>query len=366
MVLLALGGVAHAEKVETLRSYWNPAHTAILSDVVVEHDDGSVEGQQVLGGVVDGIGMVQIPLYGSALSVDYVRTNNKFGSKLHWSGSCIFITVDSGGTTQIPFDGEMKAIQAAMDTWNTSPTCSYERFMMQTPEPLEVGYDGKNTIKFRENQWCRPEFCNDPNKVYKPGATAITTLFFVERDGAPDDGTILDADTEVNAVNFRIAVGCETQCLTMGTHGVIEDLQNTMTHELGHTLGLSHTCDDAHVPYSPATAPLDQNGQPIPCCNSQCGTAGLPASVTGATMYNFQFAMEISKRMLSQDDIDGVCAIYPAASDPHVCAPVQISADGGCSVGGEGRVPGGLVALAMAALLALVARGRACSRSRRR
>jgi hypothetical protein len=81
-------------------------------------------------------------------------------------------------------------------------------------------------------------------------------------------------------------------------------------------------------------------------------------------MYNFQVAMEVSKRNLSQDDIDAVCAIYPTASDPKVCAPVQLSSGGGCAVGGpDGSVPGGVVAFFVAAL---VVTGRACSRSRRR
>jgi reprolysin-like metallo-peptidase family M12B len=363
-------GVAGAETAQPLRSYWNPAHSAIVSDVRVVRDDGSVEEAQVAGGTVDGITMVQIPL---GLGVEFVRTANKFGSRLHWSGACAFISVDAAGTRQLTLDAETKAIQAAMDAWNDQPACSYMRYMMAASERLEVGYDGKNTIKFRDDRWCRPGLnCPDdcaklsqPSQcpIYKGGATAITTLFFVERQGAPDDGTILDADTEINAVNFAMAVGCETQCLTMATRGVVEDLQNTMTHEFGHMLGLAHTCDDIDDPYVASSAPKDDQGQPIPCCNAECDFGLLPAKVTDATMYNFQDAMETKKRTLSQDDINAVCAVYPSASDPHVCAPVQISSSGGCSVGGEPSIPGGVVALALAALLVTV---RACSRSRRR
>ena len=372
MAVLACGSVAGAETVDTVRSYWNPSHTAIVSDVVVTHDDGSVEAGQAIGGVVDGIGMLQIPLYGPAhLQVDFVRATNKYKSKLRWGGSCVFITRDSAGTTQLTFDNETTAIQAAMDTWNTQPTCSYVRFMMLPAAPLDPGYDGKNTVKFHGDRWCRPglncpEDCAklpDPSRcaVYNADATAITTLFFVERDGAPDDGTILDADTEINAVGFAMAIGCETGCQTMGKQPKVEDLQNTMTHELGHTLGLAHTCDDVHLPYSKATAPLDDTGQPIPCCNAVCGTDNLPASVKNAVMYNFQSLREVSKRTLTQDDINAVCAVYPTANNPQVCAPVEVSSSG-CSVGGAGRVPGGLVALLLAGIVVMA---RACSRSRR-
>jgi hypothetical protein len=373
VVMLAWGGVAGADTVETVRSYWNPAHNAIVSDVVRSHDDGSVEAGQVAGGVVDGIGMIQIPIYGPGdLQVEFVHETNKFGTNLHWAGSCVFITVDSAGTHHVTFDAETQALQAAMNTWNTQPTCSYVRFMMLPPAPIDnVGYDGKNSIKFREDKWCRPglncpDDCAklaDPSTcpTYKSAAVALTTLFFVERDGSPDDGTILDVDTELNAVNFAHAVGCETKCVTMATHGSIQDLQDTMTHEFGHNLGLAHTCDDVHNPYSTATAPKDETGQPIPCCNAECGTGNLPAKVTQATMYNYEDSMEISKRTLSDDDINAVCAIYPTASNPQVCAPVEIAASG-CSVGGEGRVPGGLLSLVLAGIIVTA---RACSRSRR-
>src|SRR5262249_19087090 len=198
--------------------------------------------------------------------------------------------------------------------------------------------------------------------VYKSGATAITTLFFIERQGAPDDGTILDTDTEINAINFAMAVGCETVCRTMATHGTVEDLQNTMTHEFGHVLGLAHTCDDVD-PYNAGTAPRDDMGQPIPCCNDSCGTANLSPAVTGATMYNFQRDREVSKRTLSQDDINAVCAIYATANDPKICAPVEVGSGSGCSVGGEGRGPGGVGTLALAGPRGV---GRAFSRTRKR
>jgi hypothetical protein len=358
-----VGGVASAAivNVDTVRSYWNADHTAILSDVEVENDDGTRQSRQVLGGSVDGIAMVQIAQYSAAgPAFEYVPTVNTAKVKLHWGGSCVFITPDSAGSTAIPQNAEISAIQAALTEWNTkTASCGYLRFILEPAEALEVGNDGKNTVKFRENKWCRPDSCSDPSKWYDPGATAITTLFYVDKAERPDNGTILDADVEINGVDYAMAVGCETHCVTQATNGVVQDLQNTLTHEFGHVIGLAHTC----WPGAPALAPLDGYGNPAPCCGSRCPDAVLPPVVTNATMYNFQAPMEISKRTLSQDDVNGACATYPRAKDPMVCEPTAVGSPAGCSTAVGGRSRGGLAVLIALALVGLI-RGRARNRTR--
>ena len=37
---------------------------------------------------------------------------------------------------------------------------------------------------------------------HDPSAIGLTTVFFVDTPGKPGDGTILDADIELNGVNF--------------------------------------------------------------------------------------------------------------------------------------------------------------------
>ena len=76
-------------------------------------------------------------------------------------------------------------------------------------------------------------------------ATGITTVFYVDH-GEPDDGTILDADVELNDINFTFVVEPTTQQPRAGTE--VSDLENTLTHELGHVLGLDHTCANAATP----------------------------------------------------------------------------------------------------------------------
>jgi MYXO-CTERM domain-containing protein len=58
------------------------------------------------------------------------------------------------------------------------------------------------------------------------------------------------------------------------------------------------------------------------------------------------------KRTLTADDIAGVCAIYPEADDPRICA-LDLPDDGcGCAVGGGGA---GAFIGALAFVLAMVA-----------
>jgi hypothetical protein len=354
----AASSTARAATVDTLRSYWNDTRTTIYSDIVVTHDDGTQESRRVLGGTVDGIGMVQIALLGSGeLAIDYVPATNKSNAKLHWSGSCVFITPDSGGTKALAESDVIAALTAAASAWNDQAgTCSYLRYTVNPVEKLDVGYDGKNVLKFREDFWGHGGNKNDP---FKMAATAITTLMFIDDASRLDNGTILDTDIEVNAINYAMAVGCETRCRTNATSGVVEDLQNTLTHELGHVLGLGHTCYSSDT--DTASVPKDNTGQPAPNCNLG---AALPPTVTMATMYPFQVPMETSKRNLSPDDINGACTTYPIDHDPKVCAPVEIAPKGCALVAGGGGAEGPVGAGVLGLLMAL--RARACSRSRRR
>src|SRR5215470_396363 len=140
-------GSAGAASVERVRSYWNAAHTAIMSDVVVTNDDGTRERRRVFGGTVDGIGQVKIELAGG-VPIDFVSTTaTKSGAKLHWAGSCVFLTPSSKGTKALAFADVMAAVQASADSWSTV-SCSYLRFMMDPAEDIDVGKDGKNVLVF--------------------------------------------------------------------------------------------------------------------------------------------------------------------------------------------------------------------------
>ena len=162
-----------------------------------------------------------------------------------------------------------------------------------------------NLVYFRESGWTS-------ERNHAPAAMGLTTVMF-----DPGSGVILSSDMELNGDNFHFSADPEN---------VDADLKNTVTHEAGHVLGLAHTPDSE------------------------------------ATMYGSSTSGETKKATLEEDDIRGVCDMYPIAQDPGVCkAPhggldTACLADNGCCrvAGGRERAGTGALALALSAAVVLV------------
>lgn len=111
------------------------------------------------------------------------------------------------------------------------------------------------------------------------GALAITTVTFDNTTGR-----LVDADIEVNDSSFDFTAcdpgeaGCD----------VAFDLENTLTHELGHVIGLDHP---------PGTEP----------------------GAAEATMFASASRGDLGKRDVADDDIAGICTIYPAGAGNGEC-----------------------------------------------
>jgi len=237
---------------------------------------------------------------------------------IRWTRSCVFITPSTEGAGSLTETEILAAVHGSADAWN-AVSCSYMQLIIGAPEPgLKAGFDQfatpKNVIVFRDETW-----------PYAPAAAALTTITYLASSNAAVDGEIVDADVEFNGVDFDFSTDGN-----LTTH----DVQAVLTHELGHVLGLDHTCDDGML----TPTPLDHTGTPIPSCFPR---GQLPAEVTEATMYNFAAPGEIIKRTLEPDDSAGLCAIYPSATDPLVCEPVpRISARPACSCSARTVSPG--------------------------
>jgi hypothetical protein len=229
--------------------------------------------------------------------------------------------VDAEGTKAIPGDGEFPVVDAVIATWNDGVRgCSYMDIVQEPRTVIEVGKDMINVIKFRDATWCRPAVGDDPPRCHSPSAAGLTTAVYVDDSGSDRDGAIVDADIEINGVDFAISVNDQT----LGTAGCKSDLANTLTHEMGHLLGLEHPCRAAQDPPR-----VDGNGNPVPSCSSTTDPA-----ILEATMYNFQDCGETKKATLSQDEIDAICTIYPTAKDPKSCSHVTDETGcNGCSTG---------------------------------
>lgn len=283
----------------------------------------------------------------------YVRTTTETsGVPVQWNERCIVVTIDQRGSKDVPLDQVFATLQRAIDNWNKrTSTCGGLALFARpaTGQVLDVAPDGLPAIIFRNDAWQRPG-----HPPHDPAAIGLTTVMYVATPGKLGDGTILDADVELNNVNYTFTTDPANATPRPGTQ--IADLENTLTHELGHVQGLAHTCWDHTTP----TPPLDNLGNPIPDCNSD-----LPASITMTTMYPYAtMPGETSKRNLSDDDVHGICDVYGMLTGHLGCYPEIDGGNVGCAVGSGGLGHGGAAATAGLAALALL--GWAAARRRGR
>jgi hypothetical protein len=125
-------------------------------------------------------------------------------------------------------------------------------------------------------------------------------------------GHIYDTDIEANDVFFFFTTVDGVPCGTTPDPTCISsDVQNTMTHELGHALGLAHAPD------------------------------------TWSTMYATADKGEIIKRQIDSDSARFLCDAYPASGIPRDCvairAPRQLGAEDTATPLGCAAAPGGTV-----------------------
>lgn len=279
----------------------------------------------------------------------YVRsTTTKSHAPLKWMYTkCAYMRVDSDGSDDINDGSDVAAAKKSIDNWRkVISNCSYFQFVLledspdATPDFTKDGTN-ENTIHWIEKGWA----ARHPKMEQ---AAAITTVYYLERPGGAEDGRILDADIELNGDYFHFTTTGDQKRT---------DVENTVTHELGHLIGLDHPCDDnTRVP-----VPKDDAGNTIPKCSIVVSSSN-PAYIEmrEVTMFNFAEPGETKKRTPEADDIRGVCEIYPPAEAPEKCEPVTLHSDDGCSLGALPAPPRGLPLwlLLLLPLLALRRRSR--------
>lgn len=308
----------------------------------------------------------------------YVRYRTSEGNPYSWRTTSVAITAypqdvfNPQGVMTMTADQVANAATNAVGTWsNENPvltSCSYLDLALtiaptsQTAPPAQ--YDSKNIMVVRTSKWtaiCSPGPASDPTPVcHQSGELALTTVF------SRACGEVVDADVEVNADPTDTTPFSWGDLVSDPGGQADQDLQNALTHETGHFIGLDHTC------YLPATVfpvdatgktiiPVDNNGVPVPLCSAATDTE------MHAVMYPSATPGDVSKRTLTPDDAQGICAIYPLGTTPVSCGDGNSTA--GCSVaagavqppvaGGEARRRGWLVAGLMAALAATIVGRRA-------
>ena len=159
----------------------------------------------------------------------------------------------------------ISAIQSGMNTWN-SQTGSWFRFSYAGQvSDTAATVDRRNVIVFR-------------NEAKPDGSAALATTYNWSSDGVRIDSDIIFWDGKYQF--YTGSSGCD------GVNAYIEDV---VTHELGHSLGLMHS------------------------------------SVTDATMYSTYKSCSTTMRTLAADDITGLTALYPG-SGTNTAPTVAITA----------------------------------------
>ncbi len=370
LILAATAGPAGAQavwfsaEVVHTEGRWTTDGSRIVTNATLRLADGTSRVVSQLGGHADGYTMVvwddQVPLepglrvrvaahagtttwvaddvilLDGGTRAPSVRTvTRKSATPLYWAKSCSRIIRGVEGTSAVAGDGEQATMLAALATWNTAVGgCSFLDLADGGTEDREVGKDFVNVIKIRDARWCRPPVDGDDERCFNAQAAGVTTVTFVDDPEDERDGEIVDADIELNNVTFRLTVNGQGT----GTAACDADLSNTLVHELGHLLGLEHTC---RGPGDPAR--VDHTGAAVPLCTETSDPV-----ITEATMYPFQMCGETKKSSPEPDDVQGICGSHPLADDPGACEPPD-ELGGGCC----GTSRGG----ASAAALALVVLG---------
>ena len=280
----------------------------------------------------------------------YVRYTLASGVMFKWPQSCVKLTAyPDDFVSHMPLDEIMSGVTASADTWSTvSDACTYLSITVDYATgatPRANPKDQQSMVLFRTKNWCKllPSGACDTTMPYDPAALQLTTV-----SARMSSGQITDADIEVNGFNFMWG-DLVANPPTGGSQ--VHDLQNAVTHEMGHLIGLDHTC----YPYPPGSTiphPDDDNGVPIPDCNAAS------IEVKETTMFPSADSGDIDKRTLAPDDRRGVCETYPAASDPNMCVPVMLDDGGGCNCGAGRRSTAAMPVAAALAIAGLIWRRR--------
>jgi hypothetical protein len=251
-------------------------------------------------------------LGGTSTGWAYVSSVTPSGTPIRWSWTrCVFLQVNVKGSDDIRDGSDVAAVKRATENWRKATRqCSYLQLVPieSTGAGSAVDKDGENLVFWEEKRW-----------DYSPAAAGLTVTFFKIRPGEAQDGQLIDADIVLNGQHFHFSTTGEPDRT---------DVENIVTHELGHLMGLEHPCyEDDDEPRL-----KDHDGEPIPACK---GADPDLKQIEETTMFAFADPGETKKRTPESDDVRGVCDLYPLGEDPGVCstsgAPGLVG--GGCSVG---------------------------------
>jgi hypothetical protein len=276
------------------------------------------------------------------LGVDpYVRTKvtrtDPNSHCLLWVDPKITFSQDIVGSSDVTNESEFSAFNSSLATWqDAAKVCSsFELSEGPRVSDRNIGWvegspDNRNVVIYRQREcdtvvppgdscWAE-QTCQNQYDCWdgRDGTIALTTTTY-----HPETGRIYDADIEANDRHFYFTTIDSPPC-PAGVNSqscVVTDVQNTMTHELGHALGLDHAPSDVSTMYS----------------NAKPG--------------------ETSKRVLDSGSIQFLCDAYPKNGIPLDCVTLRARSRLG-EASGCALAPGGVLAGLLAAGAAWTLAGR--------
>lgn len=193
------------------------------------------------------------------------------GQPIHWTNPCIQYAVQADGSASTNMTAEelQQAVAEAFAAWEGvecpnggSPRfhAQFQGFVQCDRHETVCGDTSKNVnvIMFHDRGW--------PSRSDILGLTTPS--------GLTKSGTLNDADLELNSQDY----GFDTP-----SHPGDFSLRDTLTHEIGHFLGLGHSHED------------------------------------GALMSVGYNMLQLSRELFTADDVAAICAAYPPGS-PLTCA----------------------------------------------
>lgn len=217
-------------------------------------------------------------------SLSYEIRHTPTGAAYHWEVDEVPYVISSRGLDGVAVGGSkgvVTAVRRAFLSWE-AVAASFLRFSCQGRDDglLPEAMDGKNRLTWLTEAW--------PPEHGAPDRVVANTVVTYDRQS----GVISDVDIVFNGVGFQ---------WSLDGAAAAYDIQSIVTHEIGHLLGLGHTCGDAGTTY--------------PSCFSLPQEQALRDRITGAVMFPSAPPGDLSHRKLTDDDAAGMAALYPAAVD---------------------------------------------------